>query len=733
MKRVAKITLVVISLLTFFFGYQTSRITFDYDFENFFPKGDKDTEFFAQYREQFSSDNDFILVGLESEHSIFSDSFQEKAIEIIDEINRLPYTHQVLSIYNLPGGFAPDAKLDSSRIFKYRELTQAFVADNSSSLSVLLLHEPFLKKDECDTLAARIQEISSNYDFKTIHLAGRAIAQKYYIETSQIELATFLGIGVILLIIILFFTFRTLWGVLVPLVVVLLSMIWTVGIMTFLGEPFNLLLTTLPTIVFVVGVSDVIHIVSRYLDLIRMGESNLEAVKKAFKEVGLATFLTSITTAVGFLTLLVAKIEPIKDFGLYTAIGVMVAYILAFTLLPSILILGKKPENKAIDFGGRFWKKNLIKLYSFVLKQKKSIVIASIILFLISLVGTLNLRVKNDLLEDISADNPLKQSFDFFDNNYAGVRPFEMQIKVLDSSKDVFDIDVLTELEKLESFLTEDYGVNGVVSPLSVMKTAHFVSSFDADKIELPNSKRKLRQLEKQLKKQNPDGFFFDNYQMARLSGRVQDLGNTHFEEQNKKLERFIQDSINPNLIQLQLTGSAELLDKNNRTLSMSLLQGLLLAFAVVVFLVGLIYKSFKMAFIALISNVLPILMIGSIIAFSGLQIKVSTSIIFTIAFGIAVDDTLHFINKLKIELNKGRSLALAIRTTFLSAGKAIIITSLILISGFISLIGSSFLSTFYVGLLVSLTLLFALIIDLTLLPLLILKFYKRKEAIDKE
>ena len=726
MKHIAKITLAVIGLLTLFFGYQLTKITFDYDFENFFPKDDEDTAFFTEYRERFSSDNDFVLIGLEAESSIFAENFQKKTQEFIQKLEKLPYTTHVMSVYNLPGGFAYENTLDSSRIFKYRSLTQPFVADDASSLAILLTHDALLSKNKCDTLANELLQLKAQSDFKNIHLAGRCIAQKYYIETSQIELATFLGMGVILLIIILFFTFRTLWGVMIPLIVVMLSMLWTIGIMTLMGEPVNLLLTTLPTIIFVVGVSDVIHIVSRYLDLIRAGEPNLNAIKQAFKEVGLATLLTSITTAVGFLTLLVAKIEPIKDFGLYTAIGVMVAYVLAFTLLPAILILGNPPNNKAVEFGGLFWRKNLSWLLRLVLKRKKATILLSVLFLGISLFGTLNLRVRNVMLEDITDENPLKQSFNFFDENYAGVRPFEMQISVTDSSKDVLDKAVLLEIEKLEDFLLNKYGVKNIISPVYLVKTAHFVSSFSTEEVEFPSSKFKLKQIEKSIKEQAPKGFFTGNYRKARLSGRVQDLGNVHFQEKNKLLNAFIQDSISKDVIQLKLTGSAELLDKNNRTLSMSLLQGLLLAFGVVILLVGLIYKSFKMAFIALIPNMLPLLMIGAIIAFSGIQIKVSTSIIFTIAFGIAVDDTLHFINKLKIELNKGKPLGLAVRTTFLSAGKAIIITSIILITGFISLIASSFLSTFYVGLLVSLTLLFAVVIDLTLLPLLILRFYRK-------
>ncbi len=725
-KKLAIYVLIVIVGLTGFFLYQTSKLTFDYEMEKFFPKDDEITSFYNQYRERFTSDNDFLLIGIEAEQTIYQTGFVKASKSFTEKISKLNYVDNVFSIYNLPGGFYADEKLDSTRVTTYPQLTSNFVENNAKSISILVLHKPFLSKKGCDELVENVNKIISEYQFKNVHLAGRSVAQKHYIETSQKELAIFFSIGVMLLIVVLFFTFRTVWGIVIPLLVVVLSIVWTVGLMTLFGEPFNLLLTILPTIIFVVGISDVIHIVSRFLDLIRENHSKKDAIKQAFKEVGLATFFTSITTAFGFLTLLLSNIEPIQSFGLYTALGVLVAYVLAFSFLPSVLILTKTPSNKAFNFGGEFWKKTLSNLLRFILLRRKAIVISTLVFTAISLVGIYQLKVENLVLEDIKEDNKLKQSFNFFDEHYSGVRPFEMQIEVVNPEQNVFDNEVLLELEKLHYFLETDYGVKGLMSPLSLVKGASFLSSFDTDQgFAIPKSKRKLKQIENQIKSNPSQGLFADNFTKSRLSGRVKDLGSAHYREKNKELETFISTSISPKILKLTLTGSAELIDQNNLTLSSSLLQGLVLAFLVVVIIVGLIFKSAKMVVLALIPNILPLLFIGGLMGFLGIDIKVSTSIIFTIAFGIAVDDTLHFINKLKIELNKEKPLALAVRNAFISSGKAIIITSVILFTGFISLVGSSFLGTFYVGLLVSLTLLFAVVVDLFLLPLLILKFYR--------
>ena len=154
---------------------------------------------------------------------------------------------------------------------------------------------------------------------------------------------------------------------------------------------------------------------------------------------------------------------------------------------------------------------------------------------------------------------------------------------------------------------------------------------------------------------------------------------------------------------------------------------GLTIAFAVVAIIAGILFRSLRMVVITLVPNIIPLMMVAAIMGFFGITLKLSTSIVFTIAFGIAVDDTIHFISKLKLELQKGKSLIFALKRTFLSTGKAIIVTSIILSGGFLILLLSSFGGTFYTGLLISLTLIFALIIDLTLLPVLILLFFRRR------
>ena len=170
-----------------------------------------------------------------------------------------------------------------------------------------------------------------------------------------------------------------------------------------------------------------------------------------------------------------------------------------------------------------------------------------------------------------------------------------------------------------------------------------------------------------------------------------------------------------------KVTGTAHLIDVNNDMLSINMIKGLGIAFIIIALIVGIMYRSVTMVLISLVPNMLPLILISAIMGFCGIYLKVSTSIIFTIAFGIAVDDTIHFLSKFRIQLAKGRTWQYALKRTYLSTGKAIVVTTLILCAGFITLVFSDFLGTFYIGLLISLTLAFAVLSDLFLLPVLII------------
>ena len=208
----------------------------------------------------------------------------------------------------------------------------------------------------------------------------------------------------------------------------------------------------------------------------------------------------------------------------------------------------------------------------------------------------------------------------------------------------------------------------------------------------------------------------------------MMDLGSDEIRLANDSIRSWISNNLQTDLATYSITGTAIIIDKNNEYLRESMFKGLGLAFLVVSVLMVFLFKNVKMMLISLIPNIIPLLVAGAIMGFTGIELKASTSIIFTIAFGIAVDDTIHFLSKLKLVLNRGKSLEEAIQRTFKETGKAIVITSVILFFGFLILIFSDFTGTFYIGILVSVTLLSAVITDLYLLPVSLRLLLRKKK-----
>ncbi|MDQ3190520.1 MAG: MMPL family transporter, partial [Bacteroidota bacterium] len=535
---------------------------------------------------------------------------------------------------------------------------------------------------------------------------------------------------IVLTILFLLLAYRSLFGVLVPLLIVILSIIWLFAFMRITGKPIDLMITLIPTILFVVGMSDIIHLLSKYLEELRQGKEKTAALIISIKEVGLATFFTTLTTAAGFLTLLTAGIKPVREFGLYLAVGVFIAFILAFTILPSILINLKTPKIAKYSSLNKVWNKYLGKLLILVFKNYKTVLFISVLVLIVSALGISKIKVNNYLLEDLSPKVPLKQSFDFFEKDYAGARAFEMVIKVEDTTASILDYKVMKEVEKIENYLKNEYKTGHIISPLHLIKSAHKAFNGGTHKAfilpESENYSELISKISNFKKRKEFKVLISEDGKSARLTGKMPDWGSFIVNEKNEKLDNFFHSQINTSILSYNLTGGAHLIDKNNAQLSNSMLQGLLIAFLIIAFIVGIMFRSFKMIIIALIPNFFPLLMIGGVMGFAGIDLKVSTSIIFTIAFGIAVDDSIHFLSKLKQELKKGKTLPYALKRTILSTGKAIIITSMILCGGFLTLILSDFSSTFYIGFLISLTLLFAVLADLLLLPALLLLFSQK-------
>ncbi|MGM0477702.1 MAG: efflux RND transporter permease subunit [Bacteroidota bacterium] len=738
----------LVGLITLFFAFQLPKTQLDYNFEDFFPADDESTRFFYEHRAMFESDNDFLLIAVENESGVFDTTFLKQVDQLstaIDSMEYVKFTRSITTekeqfIYlNGATGKRPyinfeniDLARDSTNIYKNQELINTLINRHADAVAIFVRHEDLLSKAKSDSLVSAIQSSVNSYNFDNVKMAGRTVGQIFYINTMRGEMTFYVGLSMVLVVIFLLIAFRSMWGLLVPQIVIVGSMVWIVGFMAFVEEPLNILLIVMPSIMFVVSMSDVIHLVSKYFELLRQHLPKFEAIKIAFKEIGMATFLTSVTTAIGFFSLLFVNVKPIQTFGLYVGIGVLMAFVLTFSTLP-FLFYFTKPPRIALHEDRNFWRPILIRSLLFTLRHRTRIPWIALIIIAIFAFGATFIVSNNYLMDDVDEDVSIKRDFNYFDNKFGGVRPIEISVRVKDTSSSVWDKKHLHQLETLQNYLVEDYGVqikNALVRNIQILHRAS--NAGDTAQFTVPSKQRKVDQFKRMLKIANQGKFirsFVDSTeQVTRISGTIPDWGNQKTQVKDRQLQQYIDSTFHQEIYDVRITGSAHLLDKNMRYMSTSLVEGLSFAVIVVAIIMGLLYRSTRMLLISIVPNIIPLIIIAGVMGYFGINLKITTAIVFTIAFGIAIDDTIHFLSKFKLELNKGKSKLYALKRTYLSTGKAITLTSLILISGFLLLLMSDFMGTYYMGLMVCITLFVAVIADLFLLPLLILYFFRQKE-----
>lgn len=783
-KRISKWIIGGVLFLTFLNLTFILGLKFNYDFESFFSTSNEEAKYYFEFRDHFENDSDYNLVGIENKEGIFNKEFLLKVDSLVTDLKKIDNIEKVQSITNAKTFIASTRSItpiklihlndfsrlkdDSTNIYSQKELVGSLVSKNAKAVAIYVkkinmvsgdhkgkanlglfdrlksnyrtlmgdttsgLDKALTIKEKEKKFVADIEFALEKYRFDDVHIAGRTKAENYFVNKMKWEIVFFVASSLVLIVLFLFIAFRSTWGVVLPMFIVMLSVIWCMGFISVAGNGIDIMTVLLPTIMFVVGMSDVVHILTKYLNELRNGTTKIDAIKVTIKEVGLATFLTSLTTAIGFLTLLTSGVTPIRNFGLYTAIGVILAFILSFTFLPAILLNVDPPKTANKAEYNPFWENLLHKLFGWILKNKLVVLLVASILTGVSFWGVSRLEVNAQLIGEVKEGDPLKDDFLFFERNFAGVRPFEVALEAGDSCVSLLDRKALLEMDKIETFLVNELDIKQVTSPLSLFKIMNRATHLNnPEEYKFPDEKSYQlvsKYAMKFRKKKEFAMILTRDMKLARLSGIQEDIGSKRFHELRLKFQDFVQKEVDANILRPKLTGSALLIDNTNDSLAKNMMIGLGLAFMVIAVIMGLLFKSLRIVIISFIPNVIPLLLIGGILGLSGIGLNISTSIIFTIAFGIAVDDTIHFMSKFKIELMKGRSYLYAIKRTFISTGKAIVVTSIILVAGFLTLMYSDFNGTFYTGLMVSLTLLFAVLADLFLIPVLLISLVSKKQ-----
>lgn len=744
-KKNAILTIISITLVTVLFAFLATKVGFTYDHERYFSKESEDFKIYNRYKTDFLSNDTRTIIAIELENNLLDYHTLSRLKSLTDSLDKLEFVEHVISIDQLkyalklpfgimripviniekPEGYASD----SIRLVRSNNVVGGLVDSTFRIITIQVFSKYNLDKAETDTYTSSIHNTLLHFGFNQTFVGGRIVTKAHILDRMKIEMGTFILISFFLVLLVLALVFRSVWGIAVPLIIVIFTAIWTLGLMSLFGKELDVLSSLIPSILFIVGISDVIHIYNNYLNGIRNAYNKKDAIYFAYKKVGKATFITSVTTSIGFLSLMIATLPPMQEFGIYTAVGVIIAFLLSFSLFPAFLMLLPVPNVKMKKSINSTWDLRLEMVYNWVFKRKRSIIISSIVLTILCLFGASQLKIDSYLTEELPKSDPLKQSNAFFAKHFGGSRTFDLAIQLKDTTKSIFDYDIVKQIERVEDYLRTEYKVSNMISPVLLVKECNMMYSGGGFSFNRIPEKEKYAYVMPTIQQFQTQKYFesicHQNLKEARISGNMMDEGGYILLQKNEALMRFCASESSD--LKVNLIGTSHFYDVNSRATTLSLLRSLSLALLIIGLLMALLYKSPRMIVIAIIPNLLPLLLISLVMYLSNIDLKVVTALIFTVAFGITVDDTIHLLASVNIHLKKGEPLHRALKHSYMTTGKSIILTTIILFFGFISLTISSFTASFYFGLLISLGLLFALIVDLTLLPALLLVFSKKK------
>ena len=715
---------------------QLRKADFGYKLERFFSADNSYFKYYTDYKKQFGNENNFVMLSFEHEKTVFDSLFLNEIQLITDQLVALPGLSRVLSpthisrkiqlpiigVKSIPLLHLDDRTTllqDQTRIQENQSLYSNFFSSDSKSILLYLIVSDTLNKTEKAGLLRTIKgvcESDQSTTIKHIHYAGQINTQHYYTQTLRNELVVFSAIALGLLLLFLYITYRRFKIVFFTILTLIIAVTFSLSIIIIALGELDFLMTLLPTILFVIGISVLIHLIEDYENHPEGIENGLTSLKKAQRLTFNTTFLSALTTAIGFFSLYFLPIQPVQNFGLFTGMGILITWLTSVLLFPALMRIS---TSKISSRKRGNWSKTLSLAFGTIRVKKRIIGFASLILLGLSLMGMTKLQVNSYFLDDLKPSSDLKKDLIHFETNYGGIRPFELGVTAIEG--EIMDPSHILQLAEIQDYLDRTYHVSMSLSIITILKEMNVsihggnsaYSIIPTDKSELDN----LLSAAKQFKLVEKSGFLINpNLKETRITGKIFDAGAIEIQQKNEEFKAFT-EQFSPQLT-FQLTGSAHLMDMANQNVTTYLLKGLIFGLILVTVVIGIALRSARIAFLSILPNLFPLLVIAGLMGWIGIDLKIGTALIFTVLYGIAVDDTIHFLVRYKIEQKiDGKS---ALKNTYLHVGKKLLITSFIISAGFLSFTLSEFSSTFYAGLLITMGLVIALLTDLIQLPLLL-------------
>jgi predicted RND superfamily exporter protein len=753
----------VISVVVFstaVMAYFVPRIEMDYNFGKIIPQKEPAYIEYEKFRKNFGDDGSMMVVAVENT-PLFELDFYNKWHEFGKKIDSIPDIDEVVSIANI-------YVLEKNRKEKKFELkilcdipapNQEFLDSIAEIVYGLKIYEDVLYKEDQNVtlLAIRINEkkMASKrriaivdeieqliFEFeestgKNLHVSGLPFIRSYKVKATSDELKRMMFFSVSILIIVLLVLFRSFNAVMFPILLSLIGITWAIGLMVLFGYKITILTAIVPNLIVIIGIPNCVYLLNKYYTEIRKHGNKIRALSKVIEIVGFTIFYANLTTSIGFGVFYFTGSSVLEEFGLISFIMVVLLYCISLTLIPIVLSFMPLPKTRAMM---HLESKNMIFILNFfqhISSNHKKIVYASTLIIIIaSAYGTTKLYSQGYILDDVPHETIAYRDLKYFEQRFKGILPVEI---LIDTKKKGGALQMST-LKKIDEVQDSLFANSLFAKPTSIVNALKFATQAyyngNPNQYRLPkdnfltpelgfilqylnNSERGSAQLSRSV--------VDTAKQVARITVQIPDIGSQRLDELRSTLDKIIKPIFPAEDYKITYTGTSIVALEGYRYLNNGLMFSVVLALLIIGIIMAFIFRSGKMLLMAMIPNLIPLFLTAGLMGYLGIPLKPSTVLVFSIAFGMSVDYTIHFLAKYKQELKRHQwDVAKTVKDTINEMGMSMLYTSIILFFGFGSLVISDFDGTKYLGMLISITLIASLFSNMVLLPALLTTFDKR-------
>jgi uncharacterized protein len=759
-----------ILLLTVGLGFKASQIQLSYELAKILPKTDERFQLYEGFKKKYGEDGAVMVIAVENDQ-IFSPEEFKAWRELSSAVKKQPGIKNVLSLATLPELYLDSTEkkfktrllLDSTAVLNEENLNRfktqlgnlpiyknfLYTEDLKTHLLLITLDQKVINDKGRITLVKNIKALGEQYQAKmkhTVHMTGMPFIRTEYTSQVTKELSLFLGLAILVTSLILLFFFRSLQVVFFANIVVLVGIIASLATIVFFGFKITLLSGLIPPLIVVIGIPNVIFLLNKYHETYLAGKSKEESLIESASKVGRTLFLANLTTSIGFGVFAFTGSALLVEFGVVAALNVMITFFISLVLIPIFFSFLAPPQKKDLaHFESIRVNKFLNRVDVWVLHHRKFIYGFISIVLVISFYGLTKIQAVGYIVDDLPRDNAIYTDLKFVEDRFKGVMPFEINIDAFEKGR-ALTPELLAKIKRTEKLIAKYPEFTQGISILTATKYLYQVyRGGDPKYFTLPgiDELAKLKDFQSSLNGKNNlfSGFLDKEQRFTRVSFQMQDAGTVRtrslFDEIQPKIDSIFRTDIETGELlqkgdkrgyQADVTGNSVIYAFQTEYLQVNLIESTITAIVLICILMALLFRSLKMVLISTLPSLIPLIITAGLMGYFGIALKPSTILIFSIAFGISSDGTIYFLTRYKEEWGKNnKNIQKAVQTTILKTGVSMFYTAMILFFGFFIFTASTFKGTQALGILVSVTLLMAMICNLILLPAFLLGLNKKE------